>query len=124
MKDDVVADDDGVGQKSVRLDAAPQGALGGERHPFRDDHGPAPDPNVTARVFPYRFVQAIQRALEIRRLLSGLSSIQIRFHIRSSPPPTAQQSYTVAIDNDRAARARDGLPHDPRYAAGMASALI
>ncbi len=27
----VVADDDGVGQKSVRLDAAPQGALGGER---------------------------------------------------------------------------------------------
>ena len=28
----IIADDDGIGQKAMRLDAAPQGALGGNHH--------------------------------------------------------------------------------------------
>ena len=54
-----------------------QGRPYDRRYSFRDDRAPAPDPNVTARVLPYRFVQAIQRALEIVRFADhGMVSLR------------------------------------------------
>jgi hypothetical protein len=37
------------------------------RYSFRKNVGTAPDPNVTIWVLPYRFIQAIQRALKVDR---------------------------------------------------------
>jgi hypothetical protein len=37
------------------------------RYSFRNNVGTTPDPNVTIWVLPYRFIQAIQRALKVDR---------------------------------------------------------
>jgi hypothetical protein len=62
------------------------------RHSLGDDRGPAPDSNVTGRVFPYRFVHEVQRGhLVVRFADHGMAVLRDQFDFEFAHGPAFQK---------------------------------